>query len=117
MIELQEKKGTQHSFFNNMLVLIHNIPGRPIKIPRALLAHWPVSLIPVAEPELENNSEILNRRADILLAKFLLDCPQAISFAVRIPFENTAAYRTQKSLHDQSLTISNIIDAIKDQRE
>ena len=95
--------------FKDILVLIHNIPGRNIKIPRALLAHWPVSLIPVAEPELENNSEILNRRADNLLAKFVLECPQCISFAVRVPFENTAAYRTQKSLHDQSLTIPNII--------
>ena len=96
--------------FKDMVVMIHNIPGRPSKIPRNLLAHWPISLIPELEPEIMDNLDILTRKADKLLEKLTTEYPQAISFHNRVPFVDTAAYRTLKSLHDQSLTIPNIID-------
>ena len=96
--------------FKDMLLMIHNITGRPAKIPRNLLAHWPISLIPALEPEIMDNLEIINRKADKLLEKLTTEYPQAISFHNRVPFVDTAAYRTLKSLHDQSLTIPNIVD-------
>ena len=34
------------SEFRDIVITINNIPGRPPKIPRALLQNWPVSLIP-----------------------------------------------------------------------
>ena len=48
------------SEFKDMVVMIHNIPGRPSKIPRNLLAHWPVSLIPEPEPEIKDEHQFID---------------------------------------------------------
>ena len=55
-------------FKDIVVLMIHNIAGRPSKIPRNLLAHWPISisLIPEPEPEMDNNLDILHRKAQLV---------------------------------------------------